>query len=289
MDGEKSSAQKWSRWCVCRWSGKSVVIRWCLSWSLREAGAVPCWLASWGRSVQAGHWSVLFRLEKEPRNQGGKGEWVHEGVQKRGQEMRWEPGLGNVVHWGKDFYFCHSDLGSDGEFWVDLCLKESLETLGGEGLEEGSLVDLGQILDVFMENRVYRMCGWVWIRKELCLDPRFLVWANGQMHLSSHANFTSHICHIWHWLLSGDPKAIAVTSSHPPPTPIHSLSGKGLKQSGHVSPGHYSWPSQGTFTLHVTDSLWSCLTRIQVQMKLNNAFKVNNTCWGDTGWSVDIV
>lgn len=172
-------------------------VLWCLIWSPREAGAVPCWLSSWGRSVQAEHWSVLSRLEKEPRNQGGKGEWVHEGVQKRGQEMRWEPGLGNVVHWGKDFYFCHSDLGSDGEFWVDLCLKESLETSGGEGLEEGSLVDLGQILDVFMESRVYRMCGWVWIREELCLDPRFPVWANGQMHLSSHAN-DSHICHIWH-------------------------------------------------------------------------------------------
>lgn len=42
---------------------------------------------------------------------------------------------------------------------MDLCLKESLETSGGEGLEEGSLVDLGQILDVFMESRVYRMCG----------------------------------------------------------------------------------------------------------------------------------
>jgi len=28
--------------------------------------------------------------------------------------MCWEPGLGNVVHWGTDFYFCHIGLGSDG-------------------------------------------------------------------------------------------------------------------------------------------------------------------------------
>ena len=26
----------------------------------------------------------------------------------------WEPGLGNRVHWGKDFYFSHSGVGNDG-------------------------------------------------------------------------------------------------------------------------------------------------------------------------------